>query len=68
MSDLKQECLDKIKDYPTAARSIHLNLQEFCEEDMPYPAMITFAVMCASKKIEFLRERIQELEKNNLPF
>ena len=66
--DLKQEYIDKLTDYPTAARSIHLNLQEFCEEDMPYPAMIAFAAMCASKKIEYLRYRLQELEKDNLPF
>lgn len=59
--DLKQEYIDKLTDYPTAARSIHLHLQEFCKEDMPYPAMIAFAALCASNKIEFLRKQISEL-------
>lgn len=70
MKDLKQEYIDNIKDYPTAARSIHLNLQEFCEEDMPYPAMITFAARCAAEKIEFLRKQISELNQQlgNIPF
>lgn len=61
-TDLKQECIDKIKDYPTAARSIHLNLEEFCEEDMPFPAMIAFAAMCAAKKMEYLILNMHKLQ------
>jgi len=71
MNGIKQEYIDKITDYDTAARSIHLNLQEFCDEDMPYPTMIAFAARCAATKIEFLRDENQQLKKqlnSDLPF
>lgn len=52
---IKQEYVDKINDYPTAARSIALSLYEFCQKDMSYPSMITYAAYKAEQEIKRLR-------------
>jgi hypothetical protein len=43
-------------DYPAAARALALWLSEFCEETMPYPAMIAEASRRAHAEIQRLRE------------
>ena len=42
-------------DYPAAARSLHLNLAEFCDESLTFPAMIAEAGRRARAEIERLR-------------
>ena len=49
----------KIETYPEAARSIHLYLKEFCDEEKPYPKMIADAAVEAANKIEELRAKLQ---------
>lgn len=54
--------LHPIKTYPEAARSIHLNLAEFCDEDFAYPAMVAVAAQGASALIIELRTSLKEKE------
>jgi len=46
---------EKIETWPEAARVINLWLNEFCDDTMPYPAMIAEASRKAGKEIERLR-------------
>ena len=57
-SDYHVRCLmgnKKIETYPEAARVINLWLNEFCDDDRPYPDMIAEASRRAAKEIERLR-------------
>ena len=60
--EIKEQYRKSIIDYPTAARSIALNLEQFCEEDLPYPAMITYAALQASDEIKSLKAQIKYLQ------
>jgi hypothetical protein len=42
-------------DYPAVARSLYLNLTEFCDESEPYPAMVAHAGQRAAAEILRLR-------------
>lgn len=44
----------KIQTYPQAARSIEVNLKEYCEPSLPYPAMIAEAARRARVEIDRL--------------
>lgn len=48
-------------DYPAAARSIALNLAEFCDESLAYPEMIAEAARRAATTLAVLRARETEL-------
>jgi hypothetical protein len=54
----------KIKTYPEAARVIALYLEEFCDKNLPYPAMIADAARKACFEIEDLRRS----SKDSIPF
>ncbi|MBQ3514311.1 MAG: hypothetical protein IJA32_11045 [Lachnospiraceae bacterium] len=44
--------------YAASARSVKLNLKEFCEDDVPYPKMISDASRLASEMISHLNSRL----------
>ena len=48
-----------IEDYSAAARSIALNLGEFCDRSLPYYTMIATAARRASAEIEALRKKLE---------
>ena len=49
--------------YPAAARSIALNLKEFCNSDSSYPMMIADAAREASKEIARLRAELRKFQE-----
>lgn len=51
-----------IEDYSAAARSIALNLGEFCDRSLPYYTMIATAARRASAEIEALRKKLEKVE------
>ena len=60
---------DKIlEDYTAAARSVALNLNEFCDRSLPYYTMIAAAARKAFLEIEKLRKELEEtkIERNML--
>ena len=61
MSDVPAEWADEPWDYSTAARSIALNLQEFCDESLPYPEMIADAARKAAAECARLREALRDV-------
>lgn len=52
-------------DYPAAARSIALWLKPYCDESLPYPAMIAEAARMAAKTIEETQRDHANLSKHN---
>ena len=62
MSDVPAEWADEPWDYSTAARSIALNLQEFCDESLPYPEMIADAARKAAAECARLREALRKID------
>ena len=53
----------KIAEYDQAARVIHLYLEEFCEESLPYPAMVADAAREAKKAYSSLKAEIEDLKR-----
>ena len=54
-----------ITEYDQAARVTHLYLKEYCDESLPYPAMVADACRVAKEKIDRLL-RANEVMKNKL--
>lgn len=50
---------DPDTDWPTAGRSIALNLSEFCDQSKPYPRMVSDAARQARRYIHNIRMAIQ---------
>lgn len=61
-----------IEDYEQAARVTHLYLKDFCDESLPFPAMVADASRLAKKAIEFLQSEViqanDEIEGHKILF
>ena len=55
--------LNDTMDYPAAARSISLNLDEFCNRQLNYPYMITVAAREARNEIQRLRKKLETIQE-----
>jgi hypothetical protein len=51
--------MSEMHDYSSAARSIALNLSEFCDRSKYYPEMISDAARKAKFEIDFLRHELK---------
>jgi len=54
MVDFEKKARESIQTYEEAARVIHLWLKEFCDESLPYPAMIADAARQARRELDRL--------------
>lgn len=61
MSEMSREEKLKIKEYDEAARVIHLHLNKYCDESLPFPAMVADAAREANKDIELFQKQNKEL-------
>lgn len=53
--------------YATAARSITLNLEDFCDRNLPYDQMIAEAARKASAKLEQMKAELDVAEQHSDP-
>lgn len=61
MSEMSREEKLKITEYDEAARVIHLHLNKYCDESLPFPAMVADAARVANRNINELKEHFLDL-------
>lgn len=63
MPEMSREEKLKITEYDEAARVIHLYLNEFCDESLPFPAMVADAARKADKEIKAIKDENEKLKQ-----
>ena len=61
MSEMSREEKLKITEYDEAARVIHLHLNKYCDDSLPFPAMAADAARVANRKINELEGHLLDL-------